>query len=283
MKYRTALLGLGVALLLLFVGVESVFAQTSTTGFSFIPASGVQFVLGNPNNAAYLNLQLASGVRVTGVDVQLSYDPTIIQVLPIGFVSSPIFTNNVILTPNPTGLVKYSSTLTQAGTFLTGPLANPSYVQINFIGLKVGTTTLRFVCSQGMTNDTNIVQYPTGTDIVNCASLPSLTVTVTAPTPTPTPLPTPTPTPVIPVCLTISSDVASPVYGQSVRFTCGQVAGATSYAFRYRLQGTADAGVITPLAAGSNISQPFTYTKAGTYDFECQACIGASCSPYTAW
>lgn len=273
MKYRAYLLGFAVAFLL-FVSTATAFAQTPATGFSFIPSTGVEFVIGSPNIAAFLNFQLASGVKVTGVDVQLSYDPTIIEVLPIGM-SNSLFTNNVILTPNPTGLLKYSSTLSQAGTFLTSPFANPNYVQINFAGLKAGSTTLRFVCTPGMTNDTNIVQYQTGADIVNCASLPSLTVTVLAPTPPPT---------VLPVCLTISSDVATPKFGDTVRFTCGQVAGATSYAFRYRAVGaTTTSGPIATISSSSNISQPLVMSQVAAYDVECQACIGSTCSPYTAW
>ncbi len=271
-----------VALLMLSTPL-SVSAQVSTPRFTLSPAS-LSLITGQTATVV-VGVQLPLTSKITGVDASLtSYDPAFITVTPTAFpASGNIFPSNNATSIFPNA-IKFSSSVVQAGTFFSSTITGTNaYAQFTVNALKVGTTTIRFSCTAGATNDSNIVAYGTGADVIDCAVLPNVVVTVTAPTPTPTPLPTPTPTPVIPVCLTISSDVASPVYGQSVRFTCGQVAGATSYAFRYRLQGTADVGVITPLAAGSNISQPFTYTKAGTYDFECQACIGASCSPYTAW
>ncbi len=276
--------------LFLGVTVAPVFAQTPITNFTL--SSPSQTVVVGRTATTVLGIQLASGKRVTGADVWLTYDPTIIRIPSFMFQSgAEMFTQTQVGQASPLGFIKVSSTNTQAGTyFSTTSTGSTPFGQFLVEGLKAGQTTVRFQCSQGATNDSNIVEYATGNDLLTCASLPSMTVTVVNPTPTPsptplpTPVPTPTPTPaVIPVCLTISTDIAVPKYGDTVRFTCGQISGATSYGFRYRVVGANASGTIPTMSTNSNISQPFVISKVGAYDVECQVCVGSVCSPYTAW
>lgn len=266
-------------MMLLSMSVASVFAQVSTPRFT-LSAASYSLVTGQSVTVT-IGLHVPMTAKITGVDaVVTAYDPTIISATPLAFsASGTIFPSNhgVLAASN---MLKFTSSITQAGTFFSQANTGAyQYAQFTLSALRAGTTTIRFACSPGVTNDSNIVAYGTGADIVDCAVLPTIVVNVSAPTPTPTPSPIPTPV-VIPVCLSISPNIASPVYGQSVHFTCSQVIGATSYSFRYRLQGPNGlfTDVIAPLFTGSNVSMPLTYSQAGIYDVECQACIGTSCS-----
>jgi hypothetical protein len=98
----------------------------------------------------------------------------------------------------------------------------------------------------------------------------STTVTVSEPTPTPTPPPF--------VCLSVSKDIESPRYGQSVRFTCGTVTAATHYEFQYKV-GT-ESGTIAPQNAGANVTIPFAITKLGSYKAQCRPCTATECAPW---
>ncbi|HSW89865.1 MAG TPA: hypothetical protein VLH19_03245 [Patescibacteria group bacterium] len=101
-----------------------------------------------------------------------------------------------------------------------------------------------------------------------------------SPSPSPSPSPTPTSTPA-PVCINITKDVATPLIGSQITFTCGQVAGADKYEFRYKL-GSVE-GALDPVNAGSAISKPLSITQAGSYSVQCRPCVGALCSEYEAW
>lgn len=80
------------------------------------------------------------------------------------------------------------------------------------------------------------------------------------------------------VCLSVSKDIATPTFGQSVRFTCGTVSGATKYEFKYKVGTTV--GDVQPLNTGSNLTQPFAITHAGSYKVQCRPCTGTECAPW---
>lgn len=90
--------------------------------------------------------------------------------------------------------------------------------------------------------------------------------------------PSPT-TPSGPQCLSITMSNQSPRIGDTVTFTCGNVAGASRY--RFRLIDAAGA-VIEPLATGRT-SAPVSITQAGSYRAQCTFCTGpdnASCHQF---
>jgi hypothetical protein len=93
---------------------------------------------------------------------------------------------------------------------------------------------------------------------------------------------TPTPTPFAPVCLNITPSKTSPQLNDQVTFTCGQITGATSYQFRYRIN-TGNPISLATSSLGSNVSTPLIISQAGDYQVQCQACNSAGCSGYESW
>lgn len=104
--------------------------------------------------------------------------------------------------------------------------------------------------------------------------------TCVAASPSPSPTSTPTTPPL--VCLQLTKDVASPVLGSSVRFTCGQVSQATSYQFRYKV-GTGQEQTLGTSTSSSNVSQPLTISAGGTYKVQCRPCVGTACTQWENW
>ena len=91
-----------------------------------------------------------------------------------------------------------------------------------------------------------------------------------------TPTASPTPPPFGGMCLSISSTPATPIYNDSVTFTCGLVQGVTKYEFRYFEPG---ASAPTKLDANaSNVSKAIKVSKAGTYTAQCRICPLATAS-----
>lgn len=105
-------------------------------------------------------------------------------------------------------------------------------------------------------------------------------------TPPPTTPPVTTP-PVGPQCLNITMQnvtggrvtVLPPQLGDSVRFTCGTVAGVNRYVFRV----IEPDGTIVPLQATGAVSATYNVEKFGTFKAQCQICTGANdntCTPF---
>ncbi len=232
-----------------------------------------------------------NGKQLSGVDVVLQYSPEDIQVSLPAFPSPAMFARNFAQFSTP-GEMKIQSTNTDVGSWVETVV--PNYYSFTVLSKKVGQSQIRFRCTDNETNDTNFVERLTGRDLTSCQSLlPIFINSIPAssePTPTSPPTSQPTSTPIvsstpneIPLCLTISRDVQTPILGQQVRFTCGTVAGATSYEFRYRILESNEMGSLSPISQNSNISEPLTILKSGTYDVECKVCVKERCSPYSAW
>lgn len=102
-----------------------------------------------------------------------------------------------------------------------------------------------------------------------------------------TPAPTPTATPA-PVCASISmnnpngSGTNAPKLGDTVTFTCAQVAGITNYQFRVKLP-NGSLQTVSPAASGSRVSQPFTISISGSHTAQCRICSGTTDSSCQAW
>lgn len=131
-------------------------------------------------------------------------------------------------------------------------------------------------------------------------SSPEPTVSPTAqPTNSPTPLPSSTPStqpttsptasPFGGMCLSItmtktngSTNAQSLNVGDSVEFTCAQVAGAARYEFRVRTPNGTFVSLL-PINTSARISQPFTLTKTGNHSGQCRICTGESDSTCLSW
>ena len=75
--------------------------------------------------------------------------------------------------------------------------------------------------------------------------------------------------------------VMAPQLGDSVRFTCGTVSGASRYIFRV----IQPDGTVQMLQATGATSANYNITQAGTYKAQCQICTGAAdntCHPFEA-
>lgn len=107
----------------------------------------------------------------------------------------------------------------------------------------------------------------------------------------PTPPSSPPPSAAGPMCLNITmakvnnlnqptlQDAQAPVLGDTVRFTCGQVAGISNYTFRV----IEPDGTLVPLQATGNVSATYTINKFGQFRAQCQICTSASpssCQPF---
>jgi hypothetical protein len=82
--------------------------------------------------------------------------------------------------------------------------------------------------------------------------------------------------------LNISSNIPNPVAGNTVTFTCGQVAGAARYEFRVRLP-DGNTTSILPVSTNSNVSQPYNITSSGAYKVQCRICTGAGANTCQAY
>ncbi len=129
----------------------------------------------------------------------------------------------------------------------------------------------------------------------NCSYGFSITPPPT-PTPIPTPVPTPTPTapPLAPVCsgVSMSSLPGAPTIGSQVTFTCGSVAGATSYKFRYKVLDYTNGSEVVPetslctpaTGCPTNVSNALNASVYGNYKVQCVPCNSAGCSAWeTPW
>ncbi len=86
--------------------------------------------------------------------------------------------------------------------------------------------------------------------------------------------------PPAPVCLSITTN-GTPAAGQTVTFTCGQVAGASRYEFRIALPDGSTQGIAT---ASGNTSAGFVIPSTpGTYKAQCRICTGTDASTCQAY
>lgn len=154
--------------------------------------------------AVDINLN-TENVSVSGCDVVMTFNPSMIKVQNVSFGSSPIFSTTNTSTPDNVGgkLTINSSVISSAFAFSgSGKLAT-----ITFSAEGAGTSLFSFSCTAGSRTETNVWDTQVQ-DVVNCGSNVGGSYTVTggssSPASTSTPQPTSTsagsqPTPTIPV------------------------------------------------------------------------------------
>ncbi len=145
----------------------------------------------NGTSTVVLSVNTA-GAETTGTDVLLNYNPATIEIVSVNFNS--LYANQFSNNDTANGVLTLNATYSDIISFYkgTGNLAT-----LTIRGKQAGSTQLSFQCTNGQTNDTNILQRLTATDLVNCGSLASLPITVSQQsqeTPTPTANPTENPT-----------------------------------------------------------------------------------------
>ncbi len=129
------------------------------------------------------------GSETTGADVMLQFDPNIVTVKSVAFSSPNLYNFNFYTINN--NQVKLTSSYADVASNFKGI---SSYATITVEGKAEGQSALSWLCTDGQTNDTNIVKRLTGEDIVNCGGLSAATITVTQTQTTPTASPSPSPT-----------------------------------------------------------------------------------------
>jgi hypothetical protein len=67
--------------------------------------------------------------------------------------------------------------------------------------------------------------------------------------------------------------------GDQIKFSCGNVAGVTTYGFRVKYT---DGTVETVPAAGGSTSNTFTVSKATPFSAQCTICPNGQCYPFDA-
>jgi hypothetical protein len=117
---------------------------------------------------------------------------------------------------------------------------------------------------------------PTGSPIASITPVPSI-----SPSPSVTPSSSPTPLPL--ACMQITTNVTNPRLGQAVNFTCGQVAGANRYEFRYKIINTSFFGQIPTLEDNVTTSESFIISEPGSYKVQCRPCFNEACAMYEPW
>jgi hypothetical protein len=93
-----------------------------------------------------------------------------------------------------------------------------------------------------------------------------------------------------PVCLNLSISKSNPKVGDSVTFTCGNVAGATKYEFRVKLPDGTIQALSTTASTTANpkprTSTALTISSQGAYAAQCRICTGANgstCQQYESF
>jgi LPXTG-motif cell wall-anchored protein len=118
-----------------------------------------------------INLSLASGESVSGVDAELTFDENKLQVTAVQdgtlFPTYPVSTySNTEGTIAVSGLAQTGSSVTAGGTLAT----------ITFKGKSGGTAAVTFDFTSGSTTDSNVAQKDTDTDLLESVVNGSYTV-----------------------------------------------------------------------------------------------------------
>lgn len=190
------------------------------TVFAADPHLSLSPASGSYSAAFDLQIKIDTGGRATGgVDVYLQFPKDLLSAT--SFTGGTAFPKTYSLIKNAEGKWRISGwfPLEQAGESFTG--ADGLVGTAKFTVLGAGTAPVTFLCTPGQTNETNIVEKTTTTDVVVCAANVGGSYTLTSgtgganPTSTPTPGPTntpvpgvPTPTPTVPV-----TGLAGPTFG----------------------------------------------------------------------
>lgn len=129
---------------------------------------------------------------VKSADTVLGFDPA--KLLVVTLTPGAIFDSYPTKDFDMLGNLKLSGAMTSPTASFSGI---GKFGTITFKGVSSGTTTVSFSCTPGATNESNITQILTNTDIIDCNKLSPLTLSIAAAVgaPTATPIATATPPP----------------------------------------------------------------------------------------
>ncbi|EKD62711.1 MAG: hypothetical protein ACD_52C00085G0001 [uncultured bacterium] len=126
----------------------------------------------NETMVVKINLSLASGESVSGVDAELTFDKNKLQVTTIE--EGTLFpTYPVSIYSNTEGTIAVSG-IAQTGSFVD---AGGTLATVTFTGKAGGTATVVFDFSSGSTTDSNVAQSGTDSDLLESVINGSYTVT----------------------------------------------------------------------------------------------------------
>lgn len=167
------------AFTLLFSLPQRVSAQ-SAPAFSFSESDITVDQGGSTTVDILLN---AFGHQVSGVDLVLEFDSTVLDISQIEFDSPSIFPYNFFVadtTTNPErAILKTSSSFVKPDeTFST----SDKYATLHLTAKESGISTIKLRCTQDSTTDTNIAERLTGHDLIQCNDLTALTINVSSAT-----------------------------------------------------------------------------------------------------
>lgn len=163
--------------------------QVSAANLGLTPATTTL----SPNQTTTITVGLNTGGKSTvGADTHINFNSSLVEIQSISFSGSPYPQN---FSTNTGSILKLTSSFISPSESYSGAT---NIATITVKALAAGTANFSFVCTSGATNDTNIVERLTGTDLVDCGTLNTAAITITSgstnPSPTPTNSPTPTPT-----------------------------------------------------------------------------------------
>ena len=160
-----------------------------------------------------------------GVDVYLEFPKNLLKVESVTKGGAFSEVNSLIL--NEQGKLRLTAyfPIEEAAQSYTGE--DGLVATVTFSPLESGSAAVKFVCTSGATNDSNIVEKTTNQEIINCESNLDGTYNLTATGPTNTPTATqtpqailsPTPTPSIPVSGSITQTVSLITIGLTTLLT----------------------------------------------------------------
>lgn len=130
------------------------------------------------------------GAHVKSADAVFTFDPAKLSV--ISLTPGQLFDSYPTKTFDTLGNIKLSGAMTVATASYSGV---GKFGSIAFKGITAGTTTVSITCTPGVTNDSNITQILTNTDIIDCTKLTPASFTIMKALGAPTPEASPTPPP----------------------------------------------------------------------------------------
>lgn len=153
---------LTIFLALLFYIVVPLFNSVNAANLRFNPTSGTVRVGSTVDFDVRID---TGGEAVTSADAYIEYDPNFVEIVSVtdGNFFQTVTHNDV----KTSGRLYIAGIVTNAATFKIG---EGLLASVKLKGLKNGDITLRYICEQGSTTDSNIAKNDiNATDIISCS------------------------------------------------------------------------------------------------------------------
>lgn len=166
MRRNFIALFMGLVLTLLVVPLS---AQVEAAILKFEPTASTASV----NGTFDVNVNVdARNDQIAGTDIQILYDPTLIE--PTAVIEGtyfPVVTNTIT-----SGKVTIAAVIDSTGSYKT---ASGTVATITFKGLKLGTGTIRFDCDLTRSDSSKIIKNDiNATNVIECSALNTNSVTI---------------------------------------------------------------------------------------------------------